>query len=106
MRARMTSSAGPVNSAQYSRDSGIVIVRNREALESVCPDARERAGPVFPPPPVGEEETQAKESVSLGQRIWDKEYGTKNLSVCAFDFQVFRRYLAPVKMDKNNILNI
>ena len=35
MRARMTSSAGPVNSAQYSRGSGIVIVRNREALESV-----------------------------------------------------------------------
>ena len=25
-----------------------------------CPDARERAGPVFPPPPVGEEETQAQ----------------------------------------------
>ena len=25
-----------------------------------CPDARERAGPVFPPPCVGEEETQAQ----------------------------------------------
>ena len=33
---------------------------------SACPDARERAGPVFPP--VGEEETQAQRSRGQIQR--------------------------------------
>ena len=37
------------------------LKRLKLKLDIACPDARERAGPVFPPPPcVGEEETQAQ----------------------------------------------
>ena len=38
-----------------------------DSRRSSCPDARERAGPVFPPPPHGgEEETQAQSREIVG----------------------------------------
>ena len=53
-------------SGTYPEPSPISNVPNWETLESVCPDARERAGPVFPPPP-GPARSRARRA--SGQRI-------------------------------------
>ena len=73
-------------------------VQTGSAWVSNCPDARERAGPVFPPPPhcVGEEETQTQRARARRDKpdAWGESfplYHSMNLFVY-FDFDTLCSY--------------